>query len=696
LFTESLESRQLLATFTADFSDLSLAPNSEWVGPDPNGQTVTEDTQFGSVEERRGSFTTGGATLSNRYNLSWSSWGAFAYSNHTDNTTPGFGNQYSSFAGSGLGDAKYGVAFMDVSGTNPAVFDQLPHITVPQGTAIDDVSITNTTYAALSMRDGDSFAKKFGGNTGNDPDWFKVTAYGVDGSGNRLANTAEFYLADYRFADNSEDYIVQDWQKFDLSPLAGARTVYFALSSSDTGSNGINTPTYFAIDDIHYSNFGPNHAPVLDTSGTPTLPNIAEDTTNPAGVSVSSLVQGRVTDADFAAQRGIAVVAAGNANGTWQYSLNGSDWLSLGSVSSAAARLLPDTAKIRLVPKANFNGSMTFNFRAWDQTQGVAGELFDLRTKTGDPNAFSIAVETTSQTVTPVNDAPLLNATATPSFGTIAEDTPAGSIPGVTVASLVAGKTTDVDGDKIGVAIIGLGNPGRGTYQFSSNAGASWTTISTTSDTNALLLLPSDRVRFVPNRDFNGMVDLYYRAWDQSQGAAHTFVSLSGQITPTGAFSASFAKSSATITPVNDAPQVILGGSLGYVRGSSPVVLAPAGSVRDVDNVTLGGGQLRVRIAEGSTASDVLSFGGGFTVDANSDVWQGTTKLGKRTSDGVGGNELVVLFESTTTVDQAQALLRSVSFSTSANASVGARKVLFSVSDGADSSPEVAKTVNVR
>jgi hypothetical protein len=36
------------------------------------------------------------------------------------------------------------------------------------------VYVTNTTYAYNSMRDGDMFAKKFGGPTGNDPDWYKL------------------------------------------------------------------------------------------------------------------------------------------------------------------------------------------------------------------------------------------------------------------------------------------------------------------------------------------------------------------------------------------------------------------------------------------------------------------------------------------------------------------------------------------
>jgi hypothetical protein len=62
----------------------------------------------------------------------------------------------------------------------------------------------------------------------------------------------EFYLADYRFADSQDDYVVDAWTLWDLSSLAGAQRVYFNLASTDVGENGMNTPSYFAIDDIQF------------------------------------------------------------------------------------------------------------------------------------------------------------------------------------------------------------------------------------------------------------------------------------------------------------------------------------------------------------------------------------------------------------------------------------------------------------
>jgi hypothetical protein len=99
------------------------------------------------------------------------------------------------------------------------------------------------------MRNGDAFAKKFGGVTGDDPDWFKLTIIGLDGVGAQIGSV-EFYLADFRFADNGQDYIVEDWTFVDLSSLGAVRGLDFALESSDTAFGFLNTPSYFALDDI--------------------------------------------------------------------------------------------------------------------------------------------------------------------------------------------------------------------------------------------------------------------------------------------------------------------------------------------------------------------------------------------------------------------------------------------------------------
>jgi len=187
-----------------------------------------------------GTWSSSGATFNtSEFGPGWS------YSNINDSTTPGFTNQWAAFTGTDLsGGGNYALATsFDPNGA---------WINLPTGQQIHSLFVTNATYTALSMRDGDAFAKKFGGDSGDDPDFFKVTFTGFD-SPNATGGTTgqqEFYLADYRFADNALDYIVDQWVQVDLSGLGAARSIGIAFASSDNGPFGMNTPAYVAIDQL--------------------------------------------------------------------------------------------------------------------------------------------------------------------------------------------------------------------------------------------------------------------------------------------------------------------------------------------------------------------------------------------------------------------------------------------------------------
>ena len=168
-------------------------------------------------------------------------WDGWSISAMTDVTTPGLDNQYSAFTGEGAdGSSAYAVSFA-FSGS--FVTKEIDQSTNFEG--IPSVHITNSTYAALSMRDGDSVAKKFGGETGDDPDFFLLTVKTY--SQNELQDSIPFYLADYRFEDNSQDYILDEWVEI---PFTGTMidSVTFGLTSSDVGMFGMNTPAYFCAD----------------------------------------------------------------------------------------------------------------------------------------------------------------------------------------------------------------------------------------------------------------------------------------------------------------------------------------------------------------------------------------------------------------------------------------------------------------
>ncbi|MCC5924020.1 MAG: DUF4465 domain-containing protein [Crocinitomicaceae bacterium] len=221
---------------TVDFEDLTL----------PSADTFN----INNGNDGLGSFTSNGVTFTNSLEtFSWGfMWSGFAYSNITDNTTAGISNQFSAFPGSGAEGSNNYVIFYP---TDTLSFDNI--------VVLPSAAFTNTTYAGLSMRDGDMFAKQFGspfdasgdedGTEGKD--YFFVTLYGWDQNW-QLTDSVEIFLADFRDEDTNNHYILDTWEDFDLYGLGMVQHLTFKFSSSDVGPWGINTPVYFAMDNLKY------------------------------------------------------------------------------------------------------------------------------------------------------------------------------------------------------------------------------------------------------------------------------------------------------------------------------------------------------------------------------------------------------------------------------------------------------------
>lgn len=421
-----------------------------------------------------------------------------------------------------------------------------------------------------------------------------------------------------------------------------------------------------------------NHAPVLDNSLSPTLAAVAEDDTNPGGTLISDIVGDSITDADAGAVEGIALIGASSDSGKWQYKLPGLVvWHDFGAPWQVKSTLLPADALIRFIPNANFAGQVHLYYRAWDQTDGPQGEI-------GGDGTFSTATEDATLTVTPVNDAPVMTTANPPALDTIKEDsTPAGT----PVWKLTTGIAEVDAGAKRGLAITYTSNTANGTWQYTLNGGATWINFPSTDATNARLLPANgslSRVRFLPDQNFNGTVKLGYYAWDQTKGTAgKTFdIHLASSRGDTTAFSTAYRASSLTIQPVNDPPTIWgVSGTIGYVHDAAPIVLAATAGVSDIDSANFAGGRLVVHIASGASASNRLQLGGGFSVDANKNVRQGTTVIGKVTSSGFGTNDLVITFNWRVTSLVARDLIRSITFKTVGGAA-GARSINFTITDG--------------
>ena len=100
------------------------------------------------------------------YYSSWGFGGGFIYTNKTDITTPGYTNN-SAITGTG----KYGKVYL-TSFVNSFTPSKIVNLN-PDLYKFKGMWVTNSTYAYLSIKDGDSMAKKFVAG-----DWFKLTITG--------------------------------------------------------------------------------------------------------------------------------------------------------------------------------------------------------------------------------------------------------------------------------------------------------------------------------------------------------------------------------------------------------------------------------------------------------------------------------------------------------------------------------------
>ncbi len=232
--------------FTACFASISMFASAQFVTFE--SLTLPQAESYYNGSDGAGGFDAMGIYFSNDYTQSGDYWNGFIYSNLTDVTTPGYVNQYSAFAGSGADTSeKYAICY-------PAGKITFPQLGMPQ-----NLKITNTTFAGISMRDGDAYAKKFGSLNNaqgqpdgtNGEDFFKLTINGLNFV-DEIVSSIDVYLADFRFADNTQDFILNTWQSVDLTSLGNVYGLSFDLQSTDIGDFGMNTPAYFALDDLYF------------------------------------------------------------------------------------------------------------------------------------------------------------------------------------------------------------------------------------------------------------------------------------------------------------------------------------------------------------------------------------------------------------------------------------------------------------
>lgn len=218
IFVFSCTDEDTFKTDEAEFERIKLEEQSYWNGSDGSGQ-----------------FQYGNKIFNNTFYPDWNTWSGFAYTNVLNYL---YFNEIAKYAAFPSGGANESENYVVAHQFEKIVID-FEELEEPR-----TVLITNCTYSALAIKYGYGYAKKFGGKDGRDPDWFKITITGI-GHANEIKGTIDFFLADFRFEDDSDDYIVDKWEYVDLKSLGLVKRLEFELSSSDAG-----TPLYFCLDNL--------------------------------------------------------------------------------------------------------------------------------------------------------------------------------------------------------------------------------------------------------------------------------------------------------------------------------------------------------------------------------------------------------------------------------------------------------------
>ena len=223
----------------ATFEDVQLGSNGIWQPP-------TGENEMPS----------GGWLFANNTQNGY--WEGFTASNRTDVTQTGLNAQYTAVTGCGYdGSSQYAVSYAMTFSIEAEVY-----AADGQSHTVTGCYVTNNLWTYEDMVQGGYGETPYGGTSGNDPDWFKVTATGKNASG-QTVGTLDFYLADFRFSNNDEDYVLDTWEWFDLSPLGDVASISFSLSSSRGSGYNMLTPAYFCMDNFNGGAVAPDLPPYV-------------------------------------------------------------------------------------------------------------------------------------------------------------------------------------------------------------------------------------------------------------------------------------------------------------------------------------------------------------------------------------------------------------------------------------------------
>lgn len=340
--------------------------------------------------------------------------------------------------------------------------------------------------------------------------------------------------------------------------------------------------TYVVVDPDNTSLNGPASTATINITPVPDTPSVTnattlEDTQSTTGLVISPNVVDTVAPSHYKIT---------NISGGTLFLADGTTAVTAGSFITAAQ----GAAGLRFTPTANSNTAGSFDVQA-SSTASDAG--------------LGGGVATATVNITPVNDAPTITDGATITLAGITEaQTSAVS----TVASLLtAAGYADVENETGGIAVTAASGPGA--WQYSTDGGANWTSITGVSGTASLLLGATAQVRFVPADTVGGSASLTFRGWDGTSGTAGSTVNTSTNGNAT-AFSTGQASVAVTVSDINDAPVLT-------APASATAVEQVQGAISGISITDVDAGSGTITAALGVTTGTLgVSLAGGATISA--------------------------------------------------------------------------------
>lgn len=214
----------------ATFDDWYIQANSHWSGSEENEPMLSGSYSFPNQNGR---------------SMGMDYWTFFTNANSTSSSFATIADQYNSASGGGLqGSSNYGVAFIGSGmGMGPTYF----YVTnATDGDTVPGIWLTNSAYTKYAILNGDGQSRVEGPFAKDD--YYLVTFTGYNGTAE--TGTVDFPLADYRYDNVADRYVLDTWQWCDLSSLGKVTRILVEVSGTKRNQFGLTTPAYLCLENV--------------------------------------------------------------------------------------------------------------------------------------------------------------------------------------------------------------------------------------------------------------------------------------------------------------------------------------------------------------------------------------------------------------------------------------------------------------